>query len=218
MPQEIKIAPSILASDFAHLADEIKKVEEAGADWLHLDVMDGHFVPNITIGPPVIWSLRKVTTMPFDVHLMLSDPLQYAQAFTVAGADLITFHIESVGDPRTAAAYIRSLGAKVGVAIKPRTPAEALLPYLKELDLVLVMTVEPGFGGQRFMNDMLAKIEMLRNAITRQHLTCNLQVDGGIDEHTAYLVKKAGADVLVAGSAIFGREDYKSAISILKNA
>lgn len=217
MSQEIKIAPSILASDFSRLGEEIKKVEEAGADWIHLDVMDGHFVPNITIGPPVIWCLRKVTTLPFDVHLMLSDPLQYAKSFAQAGADLITFHIESVGDPRTAAEYIRSLGVKVGVSIKPRTPAEALLPYLKELDLVLVMTVEPGFGGQRFMNDMLPKIEMLRTAITRQHLSVDLQVDGGIDEHTSYLVKQAGANVLVAGSAVFGREDYKSAISILKN-
>ncbi len=217
MSQEIKIAPSILASDFSRLGEEIKKVEEAGADWIHLDVMDGHFVPNITIGPPVIWCLRKVTKLPFDVHLMLSDPLQYAKSFAQAGADMITFHIESVGDPRTAAEYIRSLGVKVGVSIKPRTPAEALLPYLKELDLVLVMTVEPGFGGQRFMNDMLPKIEMLRTAITRQHLSLDLQVDGGIDEHTSYLVKQAGANVLVAGSAVFGREDYKSAISILKN-
>lgn len=218
MPREIKIAPSVLACDFAHIADEIKKVEDAGADWIHLDVMDGHFVPNITFGPPVISSLRKITALPFDVHLMLTDPLMYAKAFALAGADSITFHIEAVGDPHAAIAYIRSLGVRVGISIKPRTPAEALLPYLKELDLVLVMTVEPGFGGQRFMSDMLPKIDMLRNGITRQHLLTSLQVDGGIDEQTAFLVKQAGADVLVAGSAIFGREDYKTAITSLKNA
>ncbi len=218
MLRQIIVSPSILASDFSCLGDEIRRVEAAGADWIHVDVMDGHFVPNITLGPPVVKCLRPVTDLTFDVHLMITDPLVYAKAFADAGADILTIHIETVTDIRAAAAYIHSLGMSAGLCIKPQTPAETALPYLSDVDMVLVMTVEPGFGGQRFMSGMLDKIRLIRSHADRENPELDIEVDGGIDENTAYLVKEAGANVLVAGSAVFGRDDYAAAIHAMKNA
>ncbi|MFA9379722.1 MAG: ribulose-phosphate 3-epimerase [Acetanaerobacterium sp.] len=215
--QHITISPSILASDFANLAHEMRLVEQAGADWVHIDVMDGHFVPNISLGSPVVKSLRAATALPFDVHLMITDPIQYAKAFAKAGADIITIHIETVTDVNAAVQYIRSLGVRVGLSIKPKTPAQAVFPYLDDVDMVLIMTVEPGFGGQKFMGDMLEKVRAVRAESDKRGLTLDIEVDGGVDEKTAPLCCEAGANVLVAGSAIFGKENYKAAIAVLKN-
>ena len=193
-------------------------MQRAGVEMVHVDVMDGHFVPNISIGLPVVASLRKKTALPLDVHLMISDPLTYAPQFCDMGADIVTFHVESESDPQAVIDAIRAKGKKCGMTIKPRTPAEALFPYLSQLDMVLVMTVEPGFGGQKFMADMLPKIETLRGWIEERGLSCALECDGGIDAHTAPLVKSAGCDVLVAGSAVFGRDDRAAAIAAIRNA
>ena len=214
----IIISPSILSSDFANLATEIGAIAQGGADLAHVDVMDGHFVPNITIGVPVVASLKKVSPLPLDVHLMISDPLFYLPAFLKAGSDLITFHLESDSDPSRTIDAIRAGGAKAGLAIKPKTPAEAVFPYLDRLDMVLVMTVEPGFGGQRFMADMLPKIEAVRAQCRRQGLSTDIQVDGGIDPSTAPLVARAGANVLVAGSAVFGHPPYADSIAAVRSA
>lgn len=210
------ISPSILASDFANLASEISRVERAGADWVHIDVMDGHFVPNLTLGPPVVASLRKTTGLFFDVHLMISEPLRYAKAFAEAGANGITIHRETVDDVAQAAHVLRELGVRVGLCVKPGTPASTVLPYLSEVDMVLVMTVEPGFGGQKFMHDMLQKVRDIRRESDRLGLALDLEVDGGVDETTAPLCLDAGANVLVAGSAVFGRPDYAAAIAALR--
>ncbi len=212
----IKIAPSILASDFAKLGEEAAKMQAAGADMLHIDVMDGHFVPNITLGAPVVKSLRKHTGMPFDIHLMISDPEKYIPDFYAAGASSITFHLEAVEEPAKIIRQIKSLGLPAAVSIKPKTPAEAVFPYLDEVFMVLVMTVEPGFGGQSFMRDMLPKIEKIRTELNRRGLDSYIQVDGGIDAVTAKEVVKAGADVLVAGSYLFGCPDPKTAIADMK--
>lgn len=212
----IKISPSILASDFSKLGAEAVKCENAGADMLHIDVMDGHFVPNITIGIPVVKSLRKCVSIPFDVHLMISDPEKYISEFIKAGADIITFHTEADCDIKKCVKLIKDAGKKAGIALKPATAAEAISEILPELDMVLVMTVEPGFGGQSFMEDQLEKISKVRNMCRELSLDTDIQVDGGINAETAKKVIAAGADVLVAGSFVFNAEDTKAAIESLK--
>lgn len=214
----ILISPSILASDFANLEREVCAIAKGGADLVHVDVMDGHFVPNITIGVPVVQSLKKISPIPLDVHLMISDPLTYVPAFAKAGSDIITFHIECGCDVQTTIDTIRQNGAKVGVSLKPNTAAEAVFPFLEQIDMVLVMTVEPGFGGQSFMSNMLPKISAIRQRILEAGYNVDIQVDGGIDPTTAPLVSKAGANVLVAGSAVFRYEDYAEPISAIRKA
>lgn len=219
MPEyPILIAPSILSCDFAAMGEDCRAMERAGADWLHVDVMDGRFVPNISIGVPVVKSLRQAVALPLDVHLMIVEPLDYLEAFSQAGADLITFHIESESEPGAAIAAIRKLGKRAGLVLKPATPAERVFPFLPLIDVVMVMTVEPGFGGQKFMPDMLPKIEALRREAIRQGLPLHIEVDGGIDPVTAPLAVRAGADVLVAGSALFSKPDYTAAIRELRAA
>lgn len=216
----IKIAPSILSADFARLGAEVEDIRIGGADYVHFDVMDGCFVPNISIGIPVLKSLRKATELFIDVHLMIREPVRYAEAFCRAGADLVNFHVEADSEENIAAAIeiARKLGKKTGVTVKPNTPAEAVLPFLPAVDLILVMTVEPGFGGQHFMPNMLPKIETIRGYIEKSNSDCELEVDGGIDPETAPLVKRAGANVLVAGSAVFNRPDRSLAIREIRNA
>lgn len=213
-----KISPSILSADFAKLISDVNDVKMGGAEYLHVDVMDGVFVPNISIGIPVVESLRKATDMFLDVHLMIDKPHRYVKEFCKAGADLVTFHIEAdqPQDIFEAIKTIKGCGAKAGLSLKPRTPAETLIPYLPLLDLVLVMTVEPGFGGQSFMSDQLSKIATVREMIDRTNPNCELEVDGGIDPETSRLVKNAGANVLVAGSAIFKKPDRKAAIEAIR--
>lgn len=216
----IKIAPSILSADFSRLGNEIADIRSGGADYIHFDVMDGEFVPNISIGIPVLKSLRKITDMFIDVHLMITTPLRFAKAFCDAGADLVVFHVEadSYQNISDAIDVVKAQGKKVGLAIKPRTPAAVLYPFIERLDLVLVMTVEPGFGGQSFMPDQLPKIKELRHEIERRGLDCELEVDGGVDPVTAKLCKAAGANVLVAGSAVFGKADRAAQIAAIRNA
>lgn len=214
----IKIAPSILSADFVNLEKDITAVGRAGADYIHVDVMDGHFVPNITIGIPVVKSIKGITKLPLDVHLMIDNPESYAEEFAKAGADIITVHLEAMDDAGIARVLkkIRRLGKKSGLSIKPKTPAEAALKYLPLCDLLLVMTVEPGFGGQSFMADMLPKIALLRSEITRLSLNCELEVDGGINPETAGLCTAAGADVLVAGSSVFGAKNWDEQIRLIR--
>lgn len=212
---KIYISPSILSADFANLERDIKLVENNGADWIHVDVMDGHFVPNITIGIPVVKSLRKVTNLPLDVHLMIENPEKYIEDFAKSGADIITFHYEAVKPEniQNTIQQIKSLGVKAGLSIKPKTSPKEILPYLKDLDLLLVMTVEPGFGGQKFMPDCADKIPMIK-ANAPENLT--IQVDGGINDVTGKICTQKGATSLVAGNYIYKSDDIKKAIENLR--
>jgi ribulose-phosphate 3-epimerase len=205
------IAPSILSADFARLGEEIKSVERAGADWIHIDVMDGHFVPNITIGPFIVKSMRPITRLPFDTHLMITNPERYIESFAKAGSDIITFHAEAEDDPMEVIRLIKYFKKKAGVSIRPKTDLKMITQILPMVDMVLVMTVEPGFAGQEFMVDCLPKIEELRKIFKR-----DIQVDGGLNEFSSAEVIKAGANVIVAGSSVFGTKDYASAIKKLR--
>ncbi len=203
----MQISPSILTCDFAHLAEELSFVESSGADMVHLDVMDGVFVPNLSFGPPVIARMRPLTSMFFDVHLMMEYPDRLINAFADAGADLINFHIESAAPVAETLAQIHALGKQAALTLKPKTPAEAVFPYLDQVEMVLVMTVEPGFGGQKFMADMMPKVRALREEIDRRGLSVKIQVDGGVAAATAPQCAEAGADIAVVGSALFNAED-----------
>ena len=213
----IKISPSVLASDFSSLGAEAKRMEDCGADYLHLDVMDGRFVPNITFGAPVIGSIRNKTNLVFDVHLMIDTPLDYIEDFKKSGADIIVFHIESSSPVQETVDKIISCGCKAGISVKPNTPVEEVFPYLDKLDMVLVMTVEPGFGGQSFMYETMDKIKTLRSEIKRRGLSTDIQVDGGINDKTVETAAAAGANVFVAGSAVFGAADASEAIESLRS-
>lgn len=214
----IKISPSVLACDFSKFGEEVKKVEEAGAELLHLDVMDGMFVPNISFGPDVIRSVRKQSKMIFDVHLMIEDPMRYISHFISVGADIITIHYESCDDPKAVLEQIRSTGKKAAISLKPATPASVVIPLLPYVDMILIMTVEPGFGGQKFMMPMMEKVSAVREMIRSGGYTIDIQVDGGINAQTAKIAAAAGANVLVAGSSVFGAEDTKKAIDEIRKA
>ena len=215
MNNKILVAPSILSANFADLKTDVKKVEDAGADYLHIDVMDGHFVPNITIGAPVVKDLKKYSNLVFDCHLMISEPQKYVESFVKAGADIITFHYEATKEQtQDVIKQIKSFGIKVGLSIKPKTEVKEVIKYINEVDLFLVMTVEPGFGGQAFMPDCAKKIEEIKQ-FSKNNLI--IQVDGGINEKTAKICKDYCANCLVAGSFIYGSDDIKKAIASLKN-
>ena len=211
-----KVAPSILSADFARLGEEIRAVEDAGADYIHIDVMDGHFVPNITIGPLVVKAAKKVTKLPVDVHLMISDPDRYIDDFRKAGADIITVHSEAVHHLHRSIQNIRNAGCKTGVSLNPATPEDVLEYVLDDLDMVLVMSVNPGFGGQAFIKEVLPKIRNIREMITRKGLETMIEVDGGINPETIGEASLAGADIFVAGSAIFDTDNYTEAIGRLR--
>ena len=211
----IKVAPSILSADFANLGQEVANICQAGADYIHVDVMDAHFVPNLTFGPMVLNAIKPYSTVPMDVHLMMTHPSEYIELFILAGANRLTIHSEIEGNVGALLEKIRALGAKAGLCIKPATPSDAIVPYLDLLDLVLIMTVEPGFGGQTFMEDKLSKIKEVKNLIANRSI--EIEVDGGINDKTAKPVIHAGADVLIAGNYIFKSENTKQAIQSLKD-
>ncbi len=214
----IKIAPSILAADFAKLGQEVKEVEQAGADWIHIDVMDGHFVPNITMGPIVVQALRPLTELPLDVHLMIENADRYVEEFAKAGADFITVHAEACPHLHRTIQLIRSFGVKPGVVLNPHTPVSAIQHVLEDIDLVLFMTVNPGFGGQKFIHSVVPKVSELAGIIQEKGLSIDIQIDGGINEETVVQCAQAGANVFVAGSAIFGRPDRAEALQAIKKA
>ncbi len=212
----MKIAPSILSADFARLSEEITLVEKGGADWLHLDIMDGHFVPNITFGPPLLKDLRKISSLPFDTHLMIENPDRYLEAFRSAGSDIITVHYEACPHLHRTIQRIKELGAKAGVSLNPATPVSVLERIIQDVDLVLIMSVNPGFGGQSFIPSSIEKLSQAADLIRMKRSSAYLEVDGGIDQHTAKAAVRAGANVLVAGSSVFGSPDIPSAIQALR--
>ena len=216
MAQNIKISPSILSADFSILGDEIKNLEKAGADLIHIDVMDGHFVPNITMGPPIIKQIRKCTKLPFDVHLMISPVEKYIKAFADAGSDIITLHPEATDNLRRAVQTVKSLEKKAGVSLNPKTPISALMDVINDIDLILIMSVNPGFAGQSFMSEVLPKVTELRKMINDKKLKIDIEIDGGINFETAALAVKAGANILVSGTTIFSGS-LKDNIQKLRN-
>ena len=216
MAQNIKISPSILSADFSVLSDEIKSLEKAGADLIHIDVMDGHFVPNITMGPPIIKQIRKCTKLPFDVHLMISPVEKYIKAFANAGSDIITLHPEATDNLKRAVQTVKSFGKKAGVSLNPKTPISALMDVINDIDLILIMSVNPGFAGQSFMGEVLPKVTELRKMINDKKLKIDIEIDGGINFETAPLAVKAGANILVSGTTIFSGS-LKDNIQKLRN-
>jgi ribulose-phosphate 3-epimerase len=212
MAEKLLIAPSILSADFSRLGEEVENVTKAGADWIHIDVMDGVFVPNITMGPCIVKSVRNRTNLPFDVHLMIENPGNYVKLFADAGADIITFHIEACKNPLQTIFSIKELKKKIGVSIRPNTPISSIAPYLGDIDMVLVMTVEPGFGGQSFMPGVVPKIEGVKKIFNK-----DIEVDGGINFKNVKEVVRAGANIIVAGTSVFGEKNYKEAIRRLKS-
>lgn len=212
----IKIAPSILSADFAKLGEEIKDVEKGGADYIHVDVMDGHFVPNITIGPLIVEAIRPITSLPLDVHLMIEKPDRYIPEFAKAGADIITVHVEACPHLHRTIQLIKSFGIKAGVVLNPHTPVSTIQHVLEDIDMVLLMTVNPGFGGQSFIHSVLPKIQEVSHMVRERGLTVDIEVDGGVNAETARLCVEAGANVLVAGSAIYNEKDRAQAIRIIR--
>jgi ribulose-phosphate 3-epimerase len=213
----IKVSPSMLSADFSRLGDELKRVEDAGADWVHIDVMDGTFVPNITIGPSVIKALRPLSTIPFDVHLMIEDPIRYVEEFSKAGADMITVHAESKGNITNAIKKIRELGRSPGISLNPGTKFSKVKRYMDKVDLILVMTVQPGFGGQAFREECIPKIAEARKYIDDNHLKAEIVIDGGINRETGKRCVAAGATVLAAGSSLFSNKDMKGEIALWRS-
>jgi ribulose-phosphate 3-epimerase len=212
----VKIAPSILSADFSKLGEEILEVEKGGADYIHVDVMDGHFVPNITIGPLIVEAIRPVTKLPLDVHLMIENPDQYIEAFAKAGADYITVHVEACRHLHRTIQHIKSFGIKAGVVLNPATPVEAIVHVIGDIDMVLLMSVNPGFGGQKFIPEVLPKIRKLMQMVEEKGLDIEIEIDGGVNADTAKLCIEAGANVLVAGSAIYNEKDRAKAISLIR--
>ncbi|MGI8384507.1 ribulose-phosphate 3-epimerase [Robertmurraya sp. P23] len=212
----VKIAPSILSADFSKLGEDIKDVERGGADYIHVDVMDGHFVPNITIGPLVVEAIRPITKLPLDVHLMIENPDQYIEAFANAGADYITVHVEACKHLHRTVHYIKSFGVKAGVVLNPATPVQTIEHVIDDIDMVLLMTVNPGFGGQKFIEGVLPKIRQVKDLVDKKGLSVEIEVDGGVNEETARKCVEAGANVLVAGSAIYNEKDRKKAIEKIR--
>ena len=215
--KKMQIAPSILSCDYGKMADELEKIERCGADIVHVDVMDGHFVPNITLGAPVVKCIREYSSLPFDVHLMITDPIDYVEDFINAGADSITIHVECDSDIKKTLSLIKEKGCKAAISVKPKTPAKAIFDYLDMVSMVLVMTVEPGFGGQSFMADMMPKVEEIKAEIDRRGLDVSIQVDGGISESTISVAAKSGADIFVSGNALFKAEDMSAQIAKFKS-